>query len=162
MYMYMVCFMCVLNLISIYIFIMHKRLKYWFLEPVNPGSNCKSCEVDGVCRAFGDKFQKDCFTYECRPYGNSWRAEVVKAGIAFFTLILLLVLQKAWFLLLIYPHFIRCTNLCCRCMHLTRPCCIFATKDFLKNYLDFQQSFDYKCTWWRVFQKRFVRSKVDI
>ena len=49
-------------------------------QPVNPGSNCKSCEVDGVCRAFGDIFQKDCFTYECRPYGNSWRAEVVKAG----------------------------------------------------------------------------------
>lgn len=80
----MLFFMCALNLISIYVFIMYKRLKYYSLDTVNPGSNCKSCEVDGVCRAFGDIFQKDCFTYQCRQYGSSWRAEVIKAGITFF------------------------------------------------------------------------------
>ena len=94
--------MCALNLIFIYVVIICKRLKYYSLEPVNPGSNCKSCEVDGVCRAFGDRFQKDCFTYECRPYGSSWRAEVVKAGMAFFYINTVIASEES--LLTVTPH----------------------------------------------------------
>lgn len=37
------------------------------------------CNASGACRSFGDRWEKDCITYECqRGQGNTWKAAFVK------------------------------------------------------------------------------------
>ena len=50
-----------------------------YADPVNPNTNC-DCYDEGVCRLFGERWEKNCFTYECRRNGASWIGAVVGAG----------------------------------------------------------------------------------
>ncbi|VDI02735.1 Hypothetical predicted protein [Mytilus galloprovincialis] len=45
-----------------------------------PNKKRCDCEPDGVCRTFGERWEKNCFTYECQRDGNSWIANVVAAA----------------------------------------------------------------------------------
>ncbi|VDI02734.1 Hypothetical predicted protein [Mytilus galloprovincialis] len=48
-------------------------------ESYNPLTVDCDCTVSGTCRSFGDRWEKDCITYECqRGQGNTWKAAFVK------------------------------------------------------------------------------------
>ena len=65
----------------IHVYYLVHLLCHWKSLHYYKGQYCSSCWVDGVCRTFGERWTKECTTYECRSIGAGWTsADVVQSG----------------------------------------------------------------------------------